>query len=113
MLSAIDVKVPIHKEEYRSEVKNHKLVSLLCSTSKVFEEIIRDSHYQHGKSRISPKQRGFSERKFVIIQMLEYLYVVYEHFVSPQYNELCVLYLDFQKAFDSAAALFFWKMQPP
>ena len=59
--------------------------------------------------KISPTQHGFSKRKSVITQMLEFLYAFYEHFVSPQYKELYVLCLTYRKRSTQYYTVFFWE----
>ena len=65
----------------------YRPVSILCSTSKVFEKILFDVLYLHVKRKISPRQHDFSQKEVCNNSDAGFLYAAYDHFVSPQYKE--------------------------
>ena len=91
---------PIFKRGSRSEVSNNRPVTLLDTTSKVFERVIFDQLYEHVRPYLHESQFGFRQRRSAITQMLLYLDELYRNFDDKSVENLHACYIDFEKAFD-------------
>ena len=93
--------VPIFKKGDRKEPSNYRPVSLTSVTCKVLESLIRDRLLQHLQDNdlLADNQYGFRPKRSCATQLLKVL----EDWTTmlESRNPLDVVYLDFQKAFDS------------
>ena len=93
--------VPIFKKGDRHDPTNYRPVSLTSVACKVLESLIRDELMQHlvDAQLLSQCQHGFRPRRSCATQLLEVL----DEWSRAMENHQAVdvLYLDFQKAFDS------------
>jgi len=92
---------PIHKKGSRSLVSNYRPVSLLSLASKILEKFIyrQLSGVLERNGVLVPEQYGFRPGRSVNLQLVELL-----NFITRALNEgrsMDVLYLDFEKAFDT------------
>ena len=91
--------VPIPKCSDKSDVKNYRPISLLCIVSKVLEQIIYDKIIEFIHPLLSKHQFGFLKNRSCLTQLLSsFSYIV----SSLDSKAPCdIVYLDFQKAFDT------------
>ena len=92
---------PIHKKGARNLVSNYRPVSLTSIFSKLMESIIKDHITNHliVNNLVSPYQFGFVPGRSCSTQLLHVLdYLTYH--LDKGYS-IDIIYLDFQKAFDS------------
>ena len=93
--------VPIYKKGDKKDPGNYRPVSLTAVTCKVMESLIRDELLKHlsDSCLLSHSQHGFRPKRSCNTQLIE----VIEHWSTAleNHSSLDVLYLDFQKAFDS------------
>ena len=92
---------PIHKKGARNLACNYRPVSLTSIFSKLMESIVKDHILNHLSTNnlLSPYQFGFIPGRSCSTQlllMLDYL----THHLDEGYS-IDVIYLDFQKAFDT------------
>ena len=92
---------PIHKKGSRLSPSNYRPVSLTSSIAKVMESIIKDniSSYMSNNNLFSLSQHGFTTRRSCTSQLLCAM-----NYWTQYLDDKCpvdVVYLDFQKAFDS------------
>ena len=90
---------PIHKKGDKSEPCNYRPISLTCILSKVFEKIVRNHILAYVGQYIVNQQHGFLPGKSCISNLLECMDVVYD--ILNESDTADILYLDFQKAFDT------------
>jgi len=92
---------PLHKKGPRNLVSNYRPVSLTSTVVKIMESIIKDNILQHilDNNLVSPFQYGFLPGRSCSTQLLN----IMDHFTKALDKGNCVdvIYLDFQKAFDS------------
>ena len=93
---------PIHKKGSCFLPSNYRPVSLTSPIVKVMESIIKDniSSYMSNNNLFSPKQYGFATKRSCTSQLLCVMNYWTQH-LDNKYP-VDVVYLDFQKAFDSA-----------
>ena len=93
--------VPIFKKGDRQDPGNYRPVSLTSVTCKVLESLIRDNVYQHlsDGQLWAQCQHGFRPRRSCSTQLVQALDDWSKALES--HKPIDVLYLDFQKAFDS------------
>jgi hypothetical protein len=89
----------LHKKGDKSDSKNYRPISLTCIVSKVYEKILRNHILQFVQPFISKQQHGFLPRVSCLSNLLECLDTVYGIIEEDKCAD--VIYLDFQKAFDS------------
>ena len=93
--------VPIHKKGSKTKPGNYRPVSLTCHVCKVMEKIIKRKLITHlmDNDLLSKHQHGFTARKLCQSNLLEVL----EKWTKSIDDGLGVdvIYLDYQKAFDS------------
>ena len=89
----------IHKKGDKSEACNYRPISLTCILSKIFEKILRNHILAHVGQYIVNQQHGFLPGKSCISNLLECMDFVYE--ILNENDTADILYLDFQKAFDT------------
>lgn len=91
----------LHKKGQKSSPTNYRPVSLTCQLCKVMESIIRDHilQYLDTYNIISPNQHGFTPKRSCASQLIECI----EDWLQAVDDGVPVdiIYLDFQKAFDS------------
>lgn len=92
---------PIHKSGDKSKVKNYRLISLLCSVSKVLEKIVFDNIIISVTELITPNQFGFHQHHSTLHQLLKVIQNILESFSNNTQTD--IIYLDYKKAFDSVA----------
>lgn len=92
---------PIFKKGNKSAVNNYRPVSLTCILCKTMEKLIRETILNHllQNGIISPHQHGFVPGKSCITQLLESI----DDWTSilEEGGSVDIVYMDFQKAFDS------------
>ena len=89
---------PIHKSGDKSLISNYRPISLLCSISKVLEQLIYDKIIDFISQHISSAQFGFLRGKSTLQQLLIFLHQV--HYNLSHKLQTDAIYLDFRKAFD-------------
>ena len=93
---------PIHKAGNRTLVSNYRPISLLCSISKVLEQIVYKHLFEFVYGSISTKQYGFLKNRSTLFQLLTFLNDVHSSLQCKSQTD--VIYLDFRKAFDSSVS---------
>ena len=92
---------PIFKKGSKSAVNNYRPVSLTCVTCKLMEKIVRKHIMEHliNNNLITEHQHGFVPGRSCITQLLEVL----DYWTSTldEGGSIDVVYMDYQKAFDS------------
>ena len=91
---------PIFKDGDKTSIDCYRPISLLCSLSKVLEKVIFDALYEHVEDKLSDCQFGFRKKRSTVLQMVVFLKKVYDFNDAQSVENLCILYLDFSKAFD-------------
>ena len=97
--------VPIHKKGDRQNPTNYRPVSLTAVPCKILESLIRDELLSHlaDQDLLSSHQHGFRPRRSCSSQLLEVIDSWTRELEDA--NPVDVIYLDFQKAFDSVPHL--------
>ena len=92
---------PIYKKGSKAVPGNYRPVSLTCIVCKLMEKLIRDKLVQHltKNDLISHDQHGFVKGRSCTTQLLEVLDVWTK--VLDEGGCIDVIYMDFQKAFDT------------
>jgi hypothetical protein len=92
---------PLHKKGSRANVENYRPVSLTSVFGKMLESLIKEDliHFLTTNSLISNKQHGFMSGRSCLTQLLDALSNWLES--ADEHLSTDVVYLDFQKAFDS------------
>ena len=92
---------PIHKKGARNHIGNYRPVSLTSIFSKFMESIVKDYLMRHllTNNLLSPYQFGFTPGRSCATQLLHVLDYFTRHLDNG--DSVDVIYLDFQKAFDS------------
>ena len=92
---------PIHKKSARNQVCNYRPVSLTSIFSKFMESIVKDHLMSHllTNNLLSAYQFGFIPGRSCTTQLLQVLDYFTQHLDKG--DSVDVIYLDFQKAFDS------------
>ena len=93
--------VPVFKSGDKCSISNYRPISLLSSVSKVLERLIYDKLFEFLGSKISRNQFGFLKNHSSIQQLLCFLNSVSSALDSKA--QMDVIYLDFNKAFDSVS----------
>ena len=89
----------LHKKNEKSKASNYRPISLTCVLSKIFEKIVRNHILNHTAPMITTDQHGFLPRKSCVSNLLECMDAVSDILIRDGAAD--ILYLDFQKAFDS------------
>ena len=89
---------PIHKSGDKSAVRNYRPISLLCSISKVLENLIYNHLIEFISTNISDSQFDFLPNRSTLQQLL-----LFVNEIINSHSPVEVIYLDFKKAFDSVA----------
>ena len=90
---------PVFKNGDKSQAKNYRPISLLCSVSKVLERIIYDKIIDFVSSKISTVQYGFLPNHSAVQQLLTMLECIFKAYDMSSQTD--IIFLDFKKAFDS------------
>ena len=90
----------LHKKGSREQLSNYRPMALTCVVCKILESILRDKLllYLVSNNLISDKQFGFVKGRFVELQLLNLSQKIVQSL--DQGNQMDILYLDFEKAFD-------------
>uniref|UniRef100_A0A1X7SUM2 Reverse transcriptase domain-containing protein n=1 Tax=Amphimedon queenslandica TaxID=400682 RepID=A0A1X7SUM2_AMPQE len=90
---------PIYKSGDRSSVCNYRPISLLCTISKVLEKLIYNAVSEFLVEAFSSSQFGFLAGRSTLQQLLVFLADLHQNMENKVMTD--VIYLDFQKAFDT------------
>ena len=90
----------LHKKGDKSKASNYRPISLTCILSKIFEKIVRNHILEFVTPMIVKEQHGFLPGKSCVSNLLECIDTVNEILTNGS-GSADILYLDFQKAFDS------------
>ena len=90
----------IFKEGDKGNIEKYRPISLLCNISKVFGKNIFIKLYSIVQDKLIHAQYGFRQHRSTILQMIIFLNEIYNAKDTDDVHELCVFYLDFEKAFD-------------
>lgn len=92
---------PIHKKGPKTDVSNYRPISLTSIICKTMERIVRDTlmDYMEDNNFFTNHQHGFRKGRSCVTQLIE----VIEKWTDKldNQNDIDVIYLDFQKAFDT------------
>ena len=93
--------IPLHKKGSTKKTEDFRPVSLTSIICKILESIIRDSIVEHmDKNKLFIEhQHGFRSKRSCVTQLLEVIDDWYE--ILDDKGCIDVIYLDFQKAFDT------------
>ena len=81
-------------------IEQYRPISLLCDVSQVLEKLIFNEIHEIVKPHLVNSQHGFRRHRSVVTQLLLFLDLLYKE-LDDKESELYVLYLDFQKTFDT------------
>ena len=95
----LNCSTPIYKSGKRSLVSNYRLISLLCSVSKVLERIIYDRVIDFISQSLSVFHFGLLSGKSTLQQLLLFLNSIHNKLSRKLLTD--VIYLDFRTVFDS------------
>ena len=92
---------PIYKKGTKDDVGNYRPISMLSTTSKIFESLMKNSlvYYLESKSILSPEQFGFRQGLSTFDALNSFMQDVYNNL--DKQNSLLSIYVDFTKAFDT------------
>ena len=89
----------IHKKGLKCDAQNYRPISLTCILCKVFEKTIRSHVLKHFEPFIHSSQHGFLNGKSCLSNLLNCFDKIDELLAND--TDIDILYLDFQKAFDT------------
>ena len=89
----------LHKKGLKCDAKNYRPISLTCILCKVFEKIIRSHVLEHFEPFVHSSQHGFLDGKSCLSNLLNCFDKIDELLANN--NDIDIIYLDFQKAFDT------------
>ena len=92
---------PIFKKGSKTKPGNYRPVSLTCIPCKIMEAVIKDKIQEHVDNHcaLSEKQHGFSKGKSCLTNLLETFEEITDNL--DRGNGVDIVFLDYQKAFDS------------
>lgn len=90
---------PLHKKGDKSNPQNYRPISLTCVLSKVYERLLRNHLLQHLEPFIYKNQHGFMPRRSCMSNLLDCMDYAYD--LMDDQGAVDIIYLDFQKAFDT------------
>ena len=92
---------PIYKKGNKNMAGNYRPISLTSVIGKLLENIITNHirNYLEVNNLISDSQHGFRKKRSCLTNLLEFFHDIYQDYDS--YKNVDLIYLDFQKAFDS------------
>ncbi|MCU7801386.1 MAG: reverse transcriptase family protein, partial [gamma proteobacterium symbiont of Lucinoma myriamae] len=93
--------IPIHKKGPKNKAENYRPISLTSVCCKVLEKIVRDKLVDHMESNklFTKHQHGFRKGHSCVTQLIDVCEQWSEELDNK--NSIDVVFLDFQKAFDS------------
>ena len=93
---------PIYKKGSKKEAKNYRPISLTSIIGKLMETIIRDKidDYLESNNLLNKSQYGFRRKRSCQTNLLDFFKYVYRKNDPKKCNNLDIIYLDFEKAFD-------------
>lgn len=93
--------VPVYKKGSKSLPGNYRPISLTCVLCRVMESFLKDTIMNHllENNLLSPRQHGFISGRSTVTQLLFYLDSCIKNVANGDVVD--VVYLDFQKAFDT------------
>ncbi len=93
--------IPIYKKGPRDDVGNYRPISMLSTTSKIFESLMKKNlvHYLETKSILNSEQYGFRQGLSTFDALNTYTQEIYNNL--DKQNSLLSIYVDFTKAFDT------------
>ena len=89
----------LHKKGPKWEARNYRPISLTCILCKVFEKVVRNHVMNHFLPFVSDTQHGFLKGKSCLSNLFECFDKIDE--IVNSGGDVDILYLDFQKAFDT------------
>ena len=89
----------LHKKGSKCEVQNYRPISLTCILCKIFEKIVRKHVMDHFEPYVSKTQHGFLSGKSCLSNLLHCFDKIDD--ILGNGDDVDILYLDFQKAFDT------------
>jgi hypothetical protein len=89
----------LHKKGPKWEACNYRPISLTCILCKVFEKVVRNHVMNHFLPFVSDTQHGFLKGKSCLSNLFECFDKIDE--IVNDGGDVDILYLDFQKAFDT------------
>ena len=89
----------LHKKGSKCEAQNYRPISLTCILCNVFEKIVRKHILEHFEPYISDTQHGFLKGKSCLSNLLNCFDKIDDILCNG--DDVDILYLDFQKAFDT------------
>ena len=89
----------LHKKGPKWEACNYRPISLTCILCKVFEKVVRNHVMDHFLPFVSDAQHGFLKGKSCLSNLFECFDKIDE--IVNGGGDVDILYLDFQKAFDT------------
>ena len=92
---------PIFKKGDKKKPQNYRPISLTSIVGKIMETIIRDAleHHLESNCLINDSQHGFRRKRSCMTNLLEFYDTVTSNY--DKRNNVDVIYLDFEKAFDT------------
>ena len=90
----------LHKKGDKCLASNYRPISLTCILSKIFEKLLRNHILEYVSRSIVEQQHGFLPGRSCVSNLLECMDIVSDA-ISEKNGAVDILYLDFQKAFDS------------
>ena len=93
--------VPVFKKGSKSIPGNYRPISLTCVLCRIMESFLKDALMIHllENDLLSPRQHGFISGRSTVTQLLSYLDSCIRKITSGEVVD--VVYMDFQKAFDT------------
>jgi hypothetical protein len=89
---------PVFKSGKPSNISDYRPISLSSNFSKIFEIVLHSYIYSSVRSRFSPRQHGFIDRRSTMSNLLTFSQYVSESLDTQQ--QVDTIYTDFTKAFD-------------
>lgn len=90
--------VPVYKSGSRTDAKNYRPISLLCSVSKIFESVLHSLIACSVKSAIISNQHGFIAGRSTTTNLVSFM--AHASVAVESRSQLDTVYCDLSKAFD-------------
>ncbi|MBP1527199.1 MAG: hypothetical protein H9Q66_04685 [Spiroplasma ixodetis] len=97
----------LYKKGNRKDIRNYRPISLSSNISKMFMKIIKNRIYNQLDTNQTPEQAGF-RKNYSTIDHLQTMNQIIEKALEYQI-EIHILFIDFQKAFDTIKHQYLWK----
>ncbi|KAL5255423.1 hypothetical protein ACHWQZ_G010850 [Mnemiopsis leidyi] len=91
----------LHKKGDKGLASNYRPISLTSVLSKVFEKLLRNHILRHFAPHCYDQQHGFQPKKSCLSNLLDCMDTVYD--LLDDEGSADIIYLDFQKAFDTVS----------